>query len=64
MLHLRVETSKVESVEDVVFLHFAKVFVALRRQEPRDPLSFSVKTCLPKMTTYDTELPTCSADET
>lgn len=36
--HLVVQTREIEPIEDKVFIDLAKVFVALRRKEPRDPL--------------------------
>ena len=38
VLYLGVQTSEVKSVEDVVFLNFAKVFVPFGGEEPGYPL--------------------------
>ena len=44
MLDVGVQTGEVEAVENVVLFDLTKIFVALRREEPRNPLSPSVKT--------------------
>lgn len=38
VLDFGVQTREIESVEDVVLLDFAEIFIALGRQEPRYPL--------------------------
>ena len=34
VLHIRVQTRKVEAVQDVVLLDFAEILIAFRRQKP------------------------------
>jgi len=35
---LIIQTSEVKPIKDKIFINFTKVFIAFRREEPRDPL--------------------------